>query len=104
MKSIKLFACCALVLALISTAALQAAETKKDTKVKPYTLKVCVVTNEKLDAMGKPYVFTEGEREIKLCCKGCLAEFNKNKDKYLKKIDELEKKEKAKQASEKPKS
>ncbi len=65
----------------------------KDAKpaVKPYPLKTCVVSGEKLGEMGKPYVFTNGTREIKLCCKGCLKDFQKDSAKYLKKIEAAEK-------------
>src|SRR5438034_10856677 len=50
----------------------QAADSKSDkpaAKAKPYTLKVCPVSDEKLGEMGDPYVFTHEGREIKLCCK-----------------------------------
>ena len=63
----------------------------KDAKAKPYPLKTCLVTGEKLDAMGKPYVFVHEGQEIKLCCKGCLKAFKKEPAKYLKKIDEAAK-------------
>ncbi len=67
-----------------------AAEKKK--QVKPYPLSTCVVSGEKLDSMGKPYVFVHEGQEIKLCCKGCLPDFKKDPAKYLKKIEEAEKK------------
>jgi YHS domain-containing protein len=44
--------------------------------------------------MGKPYVFEYKGREIKLCCKNCLKDFNENPAKYVKKIDEAESKAK----------
>jgi len=66
---------------------------KKDEKVKPYTLKTCMVSGDKLGEMGKPYVFTNGNHEIKLCCKDCLKDFNKDPKKYVKKIEEAEAKE-----------
>jgi hypothetical protein len=64
-----------------------------DTKsVKPYPLKTCIVSDEKLDGdMGKPYVFVEKGQEIKLCCKSCLKDFQKDPAKYLKKITEAKK-------------
>jgi len=65
-------------------------------KLKPYTLKTCVVSGEKLGEMGKPYVFDYKGREIKLCCKGCLKDFKKDPAKYIKKIEEAEAKAKAK--------
>ena len=61
-------------------------------KVKAYTLKTCIVSGEKLDGeMGKPYVFVHEGQEIKLCCKSCLKDFNKEPAKYLKKLAEAQK-------------
>ena len=68
---------------------------KKDEKAKPYPLKTCIVSEEKLGGdMGDPYVFTYEGREIKLCCKSCLKDFNKDSAKYVKKIEAAEKKAK----------
>ena len=68
---------------------------KKDEKAKPYPLKTCIVSEEKLGGdMGDPYVFTYQGREIKLCCKSCLKDFNKDSAKYVKKIEAAEKKAK----------
>ena len=54
-------------------------------KVKPYQLKTCVVSDEALGEMGEPYVFISEGQEVKLCCKSCLKEFQKDKKTYLKK-------------------
>ncbi len=62
-----------------------------ESKPKPYPLKTCVVTGEKLGEMGDPYTFTYEGQEIKLCCKGCLSKFKKEPAKYLKKIEEARK-------------
>ena len=63
-------------------------------KAKPYPLKTCVVSDEKLGGdMGEPYVFTHEGREIKLCCKSCLKDFKKDTAKYIKKIEAAEKKD-----------
>ncbi len=59
-------------------------------KPKPYTLKTCPVSGDKLGEMGAPYVFVYEGREIKLCCKNCLKDFNKTPKKYLKQIDQAE--------------
>jgi len=67
---------------------------KSAAKPKPYTLKTCPVSDEKLGDMGDPYVFTHEGREIKLCCKGCLKDFNKDSAKFVKKIEKAEKKAK----------
>ena len=59
---------------------------------KPYLLKTCIVSDEKLDGdMGKPYVFVEKGQEIKLCCKNCLKDFQKDPAKYLKKLADANK-------------
>lgn len=69
-------------------------EEKKSEKVKPYPLDKCVVSDEKLGSMGKPYVFTNDTQEVKLCCKSCLKDFKKDTAKYTKKIEEAQKNEK----------
>jgi len=67
-------------------------DAKNPEKAKPYTLKTCPVSGEKLGGdMGDPYVFTYQGREIKLCCKDCKKDFDKNPKKYIKKIEEGEK-------------
>jgi len=42
--------------------------------------------DEELGSMGKPVVFVHQGLEIKLCCKGCRKDFNKDPEKYLKKL------------------
>lgn len=69
-----------------------AAADKKEKKAKPYPLDTCIVADEKLGSMGDPYVFTHEGREVKLCCKGCLKDFKKESAKYVKKMEEAEKK------------
>ena len=71
-----------------------AADQPAKPKLKPYTLKICVVSGDKLGEMGDPYVYEYEGREIKMCCKGCLKDFNKDPDKYIKLIDEGEAKAK----------
>jgi YHS domain-containing protein len=51
-----------------------------------YPLKVCVVSGEKLGSMGAPYIHKHDGKEVQLCCKGCLKDFNKDPEKYLAKI------------------
>ncbi len=61
-------------------------------KVKPYPLKTCLVSGEKLGGdMGEPYEFIHEGREIKLCCKDCLKEFDKKTGQFVKKLAEAEK-------------
>ena len=80
---------------LIAPFVVQAAENKGDkqtAKPKPYLLKTCIVSDEKLGEMGDPYVFTHEGREIKLCCKSCLKDFKKDPAKYMAKIEAADKK------------
>lgn len=76
--------------ALMGPLAAFAAE-KKETP-KPYKLTTCAVTDEKLGEMGKPFVFEHKGQEIKLCCKSCKKDFDKDPAKYIKKMEEAEKK------------
>ncbi len=91
MKSFKTFAVAFLLACSFATAQ---ADEKKAEKPKPYSLKTCVVSGEKLGEMGKPYVFTQDGKEIQLCCKSCLKDFKKDPAKYLKKVDAADKKDK----------
>jgi len=77
-----------LALTLISLALLSAliAADEKKAAAKPYPLDKCLVSDEKLGEMGKPFVFTHEGQEIKLCCKSCQKDFQKDPAKYLKKI------------------
>jgi hypothetical protein len=83
-----LFCICLVTFLLAASGPLSAA----DTTVKPYPLKTCIVSGEKLDSMGKPYVFTKDGQEVKLCCKSCLKDFNKEPAKYLKELESTAKK------------
>jgi hypothetical protein len=67
-----------------------------DKKAKPYPLKTCIVSGEEINDKGdmKPHSFVVEGQEVKLCCKSCLKDFNKDKAGYLKKIDAEAKKQK----------
>ena len=54
-----------------------------------YPLKTCVVSGEVLGDMGKPYAFQHEGTTVKLCCKSCLEDFNKEPAKYMSKIKEV---------------
>ena len=53
-----------------------------------YPLKVCFVSDDKLD---DPIDTLYGDRLLRFCCKGCVRSFNKNPSKFLPKLDALEK-------------
>ena len=94
MKLLKYFTVITLLSQLAASALLFAADksAKSSDKAKPYTLKTCIVSDEKLGEMGDPYVFTHEGREVKLCCKSCLKDFKKDTAKYMKKLDKADKK------------
>ena len=66
-----------------------------------YPITTCVVSDEKLGGMGKPFEYVHKEagkpdRVILLCCDGCVDDFKKEPAKYLKILDDAAK---AKQAA-----
>jgi hypothetical protein len=82
--------------ALLALPLAGAAADKKGESAKPYPLDKCLVSGEKLgaDPDMKPHVFTVDGQEVKLCCKSCLKDFNKDKAKYMAKIQDAQKKSK----------
>jgi len=75
-----------------SGALMLVAAEKQNGKPKAYPLETCLVSDEKLGSMGKPYVFVHEGQEIKLCCKGCEKDFKKDPAKYMKKLEAAQKK------------
>lgn len=67
-----------------------------EAQIKAYPLQTCVVSGEKLGEMGKPYdlIYKEknGDKEtdrlVRLCCKGCVKDFNKEPAKYISKLND----------------
>ena len=94
MKMLKPFLLTALLVSLCAAASTALAGDTNTVKLKAYTLKTCVVSGDKLGEMGDPFVYSYKGREIKFCCKGCLKDFNKDPDKYIKLIEEGEAKAK----------
>ncbi len=83
---------CALLAGPIAATAAEQQHSGDAKAAKPYPLKTCIVSGEKLDGdMGKPHVFVHEGQEIKLCCKGCLKDFNKEPAKYIKKLADAQK-------------
>lgn len=48
-----------------------------------YPLETCVVCGEKLGDRGNPYIFLEGEVEVRLCSVDCKKGFEADAEKYL---------------------
>ena len=91
-NSFLLLAACALGVMTL-TANLTAADSPTPTPPpKPDKLTTCPVSGEKLDGdMGKPLVFTYKDQEVKLCCKSCKKDFDKDPDKFIVKIRKADK-------------
>ena len=94
MKKLNLFTVLTLTATVLAAPLVGRAEDKKETKAKPYSLEKCIVSDEKLGEMGKPFVFVHEGQEIKLCCKSCQKDFKKDPAKYLKKLKDAEAKAK----------
>src|ERR1017187_7913301 len=60
----------------------------------PDLLKPCPVSGENLGEMGKPVTFTYKDQEVKLCCKSCKKDFDKDPAKYMKLIRAADKTDK----------
>ncbi len=54
--------------------------------IKPYPLKVCIVTDNDINSMGDAQAFNYKGQQLKVCCEACIEEFNKNPAKYLSKL------------------
>lgn len=53
-----------------------------------YPLDTCVVSGAELGSMGDPVVINHNGREVRFCCPACVAKFNAEPEKYLKRLDE----------------
>jgi hypothetical protein len=60
--------------------------TAAPTKTKPYTKDICIVTDNKLGSMGRVITKVHNGQEVKFCCKPCIKKFEKNPDRFLKKL------------------
>ena len=69
-----------------------AAAPAADPDAKPYPLKTCLVSGEELGKMGKPARIVHEGQEILLCCAACEKDFRKDTAKFMKKIEEAQKK------------
>ena len=76
-----------LILGILAAGSALAADAQKTA----YPLTVCVVSGEKLDSMGGPYVMTYEGQEVRLCCEHCKPKFEKDPATFLKKIQEAKK-------------
>ena len=76
--------------ALLVFAVTSRADDQKVEKPRPYPLNTCLVCGMKLGDMGKPYVFVYKGQEIKVCNESEKKDFDKDPDKYMKKLADAE--------------
>lgn len=85
--TLALLSCCLTVSGADKPSEAKPTEPSKDAAVKAYPLKVCIVSDNDLDSMGEQASFVYQGQTIKVCCKPCIAKFEKNPAKYLKKLE-----------------
>jgi len=86
MKNLKQVIALTVAVLLVIFAVASRADDQKVEKPKPYPLDTCLVCGMKLGDMGKPYVFVYNGQEIKVCNESEKKDFDKNPDKYMKKL------------------
>ncbi|MBZ0255003.1 hypothetical protein K8I31_03015 [bacterium] len=52
-----------------------------------YPLETCLVTKQKLTAMGKPVDVIYKNRLVRFCCNNCVAQFEKDPDEYIRQLN-----------------
>ena len=77
-------------LALVQTGCATDPGRSTEIAAKPYPLDYCLVTGDKIGEMGKPPAIIYKGQEIKFCCKDCVKDFQKDPDKFLRKLAEAE--------------
>ena len=85
MKIIKNLTVAALAVSVLAAPLAGFAADSKD-KPTPDKLTTCPVSGDKLGEMGKPFVFEYKGQEVKLCCKNCKKDFDKDPAKFIKLI------------------
>lgn len=58
-----------------------------DVPAKAYPLDTCFISGDKLGEMGRPIVFIYEGQEIKVCCKDCKKQFDKNPAGWMSKLE-----------------
>ena len=80
--------------ALLTSCGTPGAEHSTQVAARPYPLNYCLVSGDKIGEMGDPVKTVYKGQEFKFCCKDCVKDFNKDPDKFMKKLAEAEQKAK----------
>jgi len=73
-------------LMLCSTSFAVAANDPAPSLKESYPLSTCVVSGDKLGQMEPPTILQYQGREVRFCCKDCVKDFQKNPEKYMKRL------------------
>ncbi len=79
-------------LSIVLVGAIYAAENASSNTA--YPLNICIVSGDKLGQMGAPSIVNYKGTEVRFCCKDCVKDFEKDPDKYLKRLHDAEQKSK----------
>ena len=90
MKNTKYILAIVLIVSIVAISFTSRADNSTNAPVKPYPLNTCLVCGMELGSMGKPCVFVFKGQEIKVCDKSEQAVFDKDPEKYLKKLADAE--------------
>ena len=90
MKNLKYIIVLTMAVVLVVFALTSRADDQKTENPKPYSLDTCLVCGMKLGDMGKPYAFVYKGQQIKVCNESEKKDFDKNPDKYMKKLADAE--------------
>jgi YHS domain-containing protein len=75
------------ILAIVAVSCTRRVAEVNEANAKPYPLKTCLICGMELGgSMGKPYSFVYQGQEIKTCDQSEKAIFDKDPDKYMKKL------------------
>ncbi len=55
-----------------------------------YPLDVCVVSGEELGSHGAIIDVVHGDTLVRLCCQGCLSDFERDPDQFVEKVEEAQ--------------
>lgn len=67
----------------------QVAATQK--QIAAYPVNTCIISDEELGDQGKVIEHMHNGQLVRMCCKGCIKDFNKDPAKYLAKIEAAKK-------------
>jgi YHS domain-containing protein len=88
----------AIVSALLMLAAGFPALGQEAAEIEAYPIDFCVVSGQKLGAMGTPVDYRHEGRLVRFCCGGCIGTFQSNPEKYLAVLDQHQEKPDAESA------